>query len=306
MGKKQRVIRVAIIALLLAALGVLAWQMIRPGNPEPIYQGKPLSFWLEAYDPGNHNLAHPNGPAPPTYAQADAAIRHMGTSAIPILLQMLQRDSKFRNAIVQFLQKQHVVKIRYTPDYPNLKALNGFRALGPAASNAVPRLIALFDRDPSPFPQTAVPTIFGEIGPAAGQAIPTLLRAASHTNEIVRNNAIFALSQIHSEPTQVVPVLIKCLNDPVLEVRSQAARALGAYGKDAESAVPALIELWRKEPSEAISGMQGRTTFNTMVVLSWGPSLAGSAGPGLGVITNPAQEALKAIDPEAAEKAGVK
>jgi hypothetical protein len=64
--------RSLLAVLLVAVVGGLAWQVTRPR--EPVYQGKPLSYWLvrPARDP-NFN-----------------ALRALGTNAIPTLLQMLR------------------------------------------------------------------------------------------------------------------------------------------------------------------------------------------------------------------------
>ena len=74
-----------------------------------------------------------------------------------------------------------------------------------------------------------------------------MLICSSHTNAVVRNNSIAALGKIKAEPTLVLPALIKCLNDPIPFVRAQAANSLAKFGKEAQSAVPALLELRRKE-----------------------------------------------------------
>ena len=58
----------------------------------------------------------------------------------------------------------------YHPFTPTIEFWNGFdglAALGPAASNAVPQLVRMLERDPSPFTQQAVPVILGRVGPAA-------------------------------------------------------------------------------------------------------------------------------------------
>jgi len=68
--------------------------------------------------------------------------------------------------------------------------------------------------------------------------------------------------------------LTKCLSDPDLSVNRFAISGLHAFGKDAKPAVPALVEFFRAHE------------------IGSDKSLAGSA--------------LKAIDPEAAAKAGVK
>jgi hypothetical protein len=206
-------------------------------------------------------------------------------------------------------QKQHFIKVPFAPANLNFKALSAFEALGSQGSNAVPSLIAIFEADPSAFPQTAVPVILGHIGPAAEQAIPALLQGIAHTNAGVRNDAIVSLGNIHAQPKLVVPALIQCLNDPEAIVPAEAAWALGRFGRDARSAVPALLALRRKEalnPGAASrttmkpAGFSPMPTFtsrggSSVVMSSWGafpgrfssnPDLVGST-----------TEALDKIDP---------
>ncbi len=298
MGKRFGIV---LAVLLVAFLGVIIWQACC--THEPVYQGKPLSFWLEGCDPGNINHAHLKGQSPPTWSQANAAIREIGTNAIPTLLRMLEQpDSRFKLIIIKLLQKQHFIKAPLAPVNHNLNAYFGFVALGSRASNAVPRLIEIFDRDPAPVPQQAVPAILGGFGPAAAQAVPALLRAVTHTNAIVRGNAIYALRQIYAASNLVVPALIKCLSDPDARVRALAARSLGSCGRDAQSAVPALIQLWHKEPPTPASnwevsldgGIVGSTWVTTAFPLN-APDVVGSV-----------RDALQSIDPEAAANTGIK
>lgn len=297
--------RILLIVLLAIFLGGLTWVVLQPREPEPVYQGKPLSFWLTGYDPGNYNLKPTRGPSPPTSKQADEAIRQIGSNAIPTLLRLLQKqDSPFKVKIVGLLQRQHLITLPLAPLNQSTTAFQSFISMGPNASNAVPRLIEIFDHDPSPFPQQAVPAILGYIGPAARQAVPTLLRGMTHTNGMVRNNAIFALGRIHAEPELVVPALINCLNDPDALICAHAARALGVFGKDAQSAVPALLELWRREPVSPAVTSGSHNDFDTSVGSSWGTSTL--FGYGMPDVRGTTKDALQSIDPEAAAKAGVK
>jgi hypothetical protein len=286
-----------LVVLLVAVVGGLAWEVVR--QREPMYQGKPLSYWLDGYSqPPLTNV---------TPTQADAAVRQLGTNSFPELFRRLQqRDSGFKIMIMRLLEKQSVIKIPFAPRNANYTAVTGFKALGPQASNAVPRLIEIFDSDPHLFPQQAIPAILGDIGPSAQQAIPALLRGMTHTNSFVRYNAIFAIGRIHPEPKVVVPALITRLNDPDILVRAQAARALGAFGKDAQPAVPVLLELWRREPPRSNTSSEITILFNTLVGSSWADAsgmLSGTSPPDMGAL---AGTALQSIDPAAAAKAGLK
>jgi HEAT repeat protein len=93
------------------------------------------------------------------------------------------------------------------------------------------------------------------------------------TNGVMRRTSVLALGYIHAEPDQVVPVLIESLHDPDLSVQLSALASLGDFGPEAKLAVPVLVELLNAT-DEYVRGD----------------------------VTN----ALKAIDPEAAAKAGIK
>jgi HEAT repeat protein len=93
-----------------------------------------------------------------------------------------------------------------------------------------------------------------------------LLGQINDTNYFIRKDSIVALSRFHAEPELVVPVLIRMLSegysssgqtagtlqrsvnyepsvDQINNERMYVARALGNYGREAKSAVPALLDL---------------------------------------------------------------
>ena len=188
--------RIFFVAVVFASVGLMAWILLRPSEPEPVYKGKPLGIWLEAYvSPGGYQLRYPNGPTQPTRIEADEALQRMGTNAVTCLMRRLkERDSKTKVAIMKLLQRQHFIKVSYTPTIEFWNGFSGLAALGPAASNAVPQLVRMLERDPSPFTQQAVPVILGRIGPAAVAAVPALVRESAHTNWAARCDAAFSRS----------------------------------------------------------------------------------------------------------------
>src|ERR1035437_192656 len=202
--------RILLIALLLAVLGGMAWLM-SSWPREPVYQGKPLTYWLERYYP----------PAPKTPSgglvfpdpEAVEAIRHIGTNAIPTLLRMTRaHDSTLKRKLIALAQKQHFVPIRFTAPWDqNSRARFGFSELGSAASNAVPALIEILDSNFSPSSQESAASALGFIGPAARQAVPSLVRTLASTNGFNRFTFVIALGSIHAEPQLAVPALIKSL-----------------------------------------------------------------------------------------------
>ena len=89
--------------VLLFLLGVLSISIVRRVGParEPVYHGEPLNAWLE--DLNSTSLY--------TQDTAKAAIREMGTNAVPALLQMLQsNDSQLRLRLLELVGKQSLVR----------------------------------------------------------------------------------------------------------------------------------------------------------------------------------------------------
>src|ERR1035441_2154889 len=82
---------IALAVLVTAALAVVGWQVLRPPEPEPVYQGKPLSSWL------NYRTALKPMPRKIQEQEADDAVRQAGTNALSTLLRMLRaKDSRWK------------------------------------------------------------------------------------------------------------------------------------------------------------------------------------------------------------------
>jgi len=246
---KGRSQRATLVASVVIAVAMLLTVSLRPR--EPVYQGRPLSFWLEGYRPPELG-----GPG---QKNADEAIRQAGTNAIPTLLRMARaKDSTLTLKLIGLAQKQHFIKITYIPaSVRNIQAVYGFRELAADAKEAVPTLVGMCDTSISRTPQETTLAALGYIGSAAKRAIPALLRCATNTNPMVRGNAIYALGQIQGEPQLVVPTLLVSLHDPDPGVRGDAAFSAGAFG--ARQAIPRLLELlhdqleWtREQAAEAL------------------------------------------------------
>jgi HEAT repeat protein len=225
--------RILLVVLLVAVLGGLAWQVLRPR--EPVYEGKTLSAWLA----DSHHMAEAQ--------EAREAVHKMGTNTFPTLLRMLRkRDSDLKLRLVRFARKQHFITIRFiSASKPNEEAVAAFRILGAEGKGAVPGLIEIYDQHLSPKSQMETANALAWIGPAAQSAVPSLLRETNNTNNQVRANALRALGLIHAAPNRVVPVLIKALSEHDHDVRSLAAQSLGYYQAEAKCGVPALTELLR-------------------------------------------------------------
>jgi hypothetical protein len=92
----------ALAVLLVAIGGVIAWQILRGREHEPVYRGKRLSLWL------NYRTAL-------KAQEAHDAVRQAGTNAIPTLLRMLRaKDSGLKVGLMNLVQRQRIITIDYT------------------------------------------------------------------------------------------------------------------------------------------------------------------------------------------------
>jgi hypothetical protein len=229
--------RLAIFAGLLTLLMAWVCFLLPQDSRRPVYHGKPLTLWLQTYTS--------SGRGSPEWKEADEAVRHIGTNAIPVLLHLVYvKDSALKLRLVALAQRQRLIKVHFIPAAQrNIQASRAFIVLGDTAKAAVPALVKMFDENPSADSLSAIEDALAWIGPAANPAIRVLLHTATNSNSRVRASALWALGEIHAEPQLCVPALIQGLNDSDDWARLSAAHALGMFGTDAQPAIPALTGL---------------------------------------------------------------
>jgi HEAT repeat len=330
---------VLLAGMTITLLGVVAWPALR-GSPDPVYEGKRLSEWLQRYDsPGEDAYAHQID-----QPDTDAAVRQIGTNATPRLLAMVRaKDTDLIPKLVSLARRQHLMEVHYVPaDRRNYEAARAFAVLGADASNAVPELIKAYDPGGSTSSQNAIVSSLGGIGPAAKDAVPLLLQVlATNTNDIVWRGCFGALGEIHSEPEMVVPVLTGLMHNPKADACYFAAQTLGCFGMDAKPATSDLLELLQDQDSNVREiafrtlrqiyksdnedrytkwwwnrKLPGVYTPSELVgVINYFGAMGPNAAPAVPALVKflsdpdedvriSATNALKAIDPKAAAKAG--
>ena len=141
----------------------------------------------------------------------------------------------------------------------------------------------------------------GNAGPNAKGALPKLAELTRESNERrlqVRYQAAEALWKIDHQAYAILPFRLAALRSPEELARWAAASFLGEAGAQAEAAVPALIEMLEKDPSNRLKGEAANALGKI------GPG-AKSAVPALRLaalqedtdIRDAAREALKKIEP---------
>ena len=165
----------AIGVFVLVVLAGMILLRINQLPPDPVYHGKKLSGWLQTYA-----STSPNGVGSPEWLQTDGAVRHIGTNAIPYLLQLLrEKDSSLTLRMVALAKRQRIIKIHFIPaSTRNREASMAFLALSHAAKDAVPELIKIYNEDSSPESKRAIEDVFSWIGPAC-EARPSIAFASS-------------------------------------------------------------------------------------------------------------------------------
>ncbi len=255
--------RILFGVLVAAVLAVFGWQILRPH--EPVFHGRPLSFWLdEAYKARCPTF-------PDQCPQAAEALRAMGPAAVPELLRLLSTaDSTGYRIMAEFAREfpfLHLPRYRGRGEMAiwgfkilgpqadsgiaglllllnekdasvRINAARALGALGPTASAAVPDLISVIKRSTGIAWQDkglreAAAASLGEIGPAAAPAIPAL---ESLTNEL---SGELALIKIRGKPFVPFFERLKDTSDPGQWLA--AARLVGTLGADAEPAIPFLL-----------------------------------------------------------------
>ena len=134
------------LLLALALLALLTGPEAPGAGPGPRHGGRTLEAWLWDMD----------SPDPLLRNQAAAAVRAIGTNAIPTLTTwMARRDSERQRRFYEWLRSQrapaslHRALRRDSEDVCEYKALLGFYSLGPIARPALPFLERLV-REPDP------------------------------------------------------------------------------------------------------------------------------------------------------------
>lgn len=209
---KRRVLFGVLVALLLAAFG---WQVLGPH--EPVYQGRPLSYWLDRqFQTGSYDL-------PGHSADATNAVRAIGPRALPLLLDWTATGDSIGRRVLSEMAREY--RFLHLPGRQGRveMAIWGFRVLGPEAESAVPSLTRLLQHRKANV-RIAAAQALGALGPVARDAVPALISAVLNSS-----------GGLTWQDTGL---------------RGMAANALGEIGPAAEPALPHLAVLTNVLPAE--------------------------------------------------------
>jgi len=185
-----------------------------------------------------------------------------------------------------------------------LHALGALEEIGPGAKSAIPVLVEMLNGN-NRFMREYAAKALGSIGPEAKTAIPALEKMLKEPELANRIAAGKALWQIGRSKVGLTSLMNDARNWSDMRT-SSAVMALGEIGPDAGEAVPALIEAFN---TDTIYGK----ALVAQTLAKMGPQ-AKAAIPRLLEIYNDIHntvrasfaKSIKAIDPEAADRAGIR
>jgi HEAT repeat protein len=191
-----------------------------------------VAFALGSMGPGaaasaphvRQRLADPDTNVRVASARALWQITGDATASVPVLIATLNRPNAWDSAL----------------------ALGAMRE---AASNAVPALINLIQREKVPRPLREMPVSALALGQIGMPAVPALIKLTTDSDARVRTSAAIALGFVGAKAEPAIPHLVPLLRDGDADVRRAATLALGNIdsGQHASALVPALIRLANDE-----------------------------------------------------------
>lgn len=183
---------------------------------EPVYQGTPLSRWLEDCDLDRTQLG----------VLAQAAVGEIGADATRTLLRMLgERDGPVKRRLMGNCLEFRALGLRVTSaSCYQVRAAAGCRALGPKAEPTIPALVNLL---PEPIVGRSAAEALVAIGPKA-----MLILTGELTNRLAsrRVAAAAALLRFGTNAAPAIPALAAAVEDPDAKVRLGAVETLGTIG----------------------------------------------------------------------------
>src|SRR3954463_12818626 len=225
----------------LAIVSVVIFSQLR-GVHEPVFEGRKLTSWLERHVPSSSADPPYNSPG---WHKAEAALRQIGTNAIPTLLKMIEAKDPppWMLNMMQWGERHRVIRRRYRwANERNEEAEYAFSVLKTNGAQAVPELIRIYQRNASPSSQRCAALALGHFGHAAEAAVPVLIRNFGHTDRQVRFYAVSAVMSIGGKAELVVPALTGALKDSSVDVRWNAMEGLERYGRPVVSNLLAMLD----------------------------------------------------------------
>jgi hypothetical protein len=264
MPKRRLILGILALGILAALIFTLTRR--NTDQPEPLADGKPLSYWLEECRRNPFDSTPAN-----TEGQAAQAVRKIGTNAIPALLRWIEYEARppsLPTALRHLDQLRHRILPRYpcdfhTPGYTRKErlhgsALAGFAVLGPEAKSAVPALSRLV-RVPKDKGHIYVVTeeVLAALALIGEAGFSPSMQALTNRHQEIRVCAARTMFCHGTNAAPALPVLITYLKESDETLAAASAWSLGRLRLEPELVVPALIQAL-SDPRKEVRECAGR------------------------------------------------
>jgi hypothetical protein len=197
------------VSLVVVLIGV-GW-LFFAHNAEPRYEGKPVSYWLKEYCASGEQRTYD----PIRQDEARKALLHLGTNAVPYLLQQAfntNQDSSARTNLIRFidsLPRSWGMPAAISLEEMRNEAQNTLIGIKPPAGLVLPFLETQFQCTNSTqnYQHRTAIYLLGGIGEGAEQAVPLLAQALKEQDTISQSLAVGALNRIGPKAGAAVPTL---------------------------------------------------------------------------------------------------
>jgi hypothetical protein len=251
MKRGKRALQILAACGLIGLLAVALW----PGKKEPEYKGKKLSEWAEIYEDSFRPMDADGDPPAVSKARTEAieAAHCMRDQILPRALRMivLQKPA-WKDRVENFMEMKLNVRTWcplwvWRPFYGDRSEDNQvyFMMLGSDASPAVPELTRIMKHAEAGRIRERAMFALACIGK---EGLGPLLEVVADPKNPDRRRAAYAILDMKrwgTEPSEAVPVLVKSLDDPDVDVSGTGAMILGKLALNAEMVVPALARSLR-------------------------------------------------------------
>jgi hypothetical protein len=219
--------RWTICVLAVCALAGLIALLAFPTEREPEYGGRKLTEWLKLYLQSGDRFTNRQ--------EAAAAVRHIGTNALPCLLKWTDYEPPRWRMILgtnapaaalksAYFRSGYLWLLHRPAEDLNWLGRFGFEILGPQASPALPEVQRRMVDWAQPWRASISMQIYTDIEGSGG--VPALVSALVSTNVTCRQLAAFCLGTLGTNAAPAASALRKALNDPDPTVGRFARTAL--------------------------------------------------------------------------------
>jgi hypothetical protein len=267
------------VALFLLAFLRLA---LSHGPRLPVFQGKDLYTWATELRLAQQNYSDPDRWK--KVETATAAIRAMGTNALPFVMEDIRaQNTEVDRAIAWLAVKAPFLKLKPANVADRwVRGTQALEALGPLAKPCLPELVNLASKNTgyiesalvavgpdalpaftnllatSTFPRTG--NLIGALANAvyanrikpeqAAGALPYIIRVFRSTDSHGRWYAASALGAIQHDPEICVPLLINGLTDSAPAVRESCIESLGRFGEAGSAYAAKLADMFEQTDAQ--------------------------------------------------------